>query len=66
MGFTNYLNSVRVHQACVLMEQGFTNVKEISNLCGFRSQYYFAKIFEDHMNISPKEHLEALGKESKK
>lgn len=66
MGFTNYLNSVRVHQACVLMEQGFTNVKEISNLCGFRSQYYFAKIFEDHMNISPKEHLEALGKENKK
>ena len=66
MGFTNYVNSVRVHQACILMEQGFTSVQDIAAMCGFNDPYYFSRVFKDHMNVSPKAHMETLEKGEKK
>lgn len=65
MGFTNYLNSVRVHQACILMEQGFSSVQDISVMCGFNDPYYFSRVFKDHMNVSPKGYMDKLGKGEK-
>ena len=60
VGFTYYLNSIRIHQACVLMEQGFTSVKDIANLCGFRDSFYFSRVFKDHMGVPPKAHMDSL------
>ena len=62
MGFTNYLNSVRVHQAYVLIEQGFTSMKDIASLCGFCDPFYFSRVFKDHMGISPKELMKTVVK----
>ena len=64
MGFINYLNAVRVHQACVLMEAGYDDMDEITSLCGFRNQYYFGQVFKEHMNELPSAHLKALRKEA--
>ena len=65
VGFANYLNSVRVHQACVLMEHGFTSVQDISAMCGFRDPYYFSRVFKDYVKVSPKVHMETLAKGEK-
>jgi AraC-like DNA-binding protein len=48
------------------MEQGFTSVQDIAAMCGFNDPYYFSRVFKDHMNVSPKAHMETLEKGEKK
>lgn len=60
LGFSDYLNTVRIQRACTLMEQGMTSVKDIAAMCGFRDALYFSKIFKKKMAKSPKEHISSL------
>ena len=62
IGITEYLNTVRIQQACALMEQGFTSIKDIALLCGYKDPLYFSRVFKKEMKVSPREHLAEIEK----
>ena len=53
ISFKEYLNTLRIHNACALMRKGFTSVKDLSFLCGFNDPLYFSKVFKAKMKIAP-------------
>lgn len=57
IGIAEYLNVVRIQHACTLMEQKFTSVRDIAQLCGFKDPLYFSRVFRNRMGKSPKEHM---------
>lgn len=57
MGMREYLNIVRINNACVLMEQGYSSVEDIAYLCGYNDSLYFSKVFKKRMGISPKQYM---------
>lgn len=64
MGISQYLNTVRIQHACTLMEQGFTCIKDIALLCGFKDPLYFSRVFKTHLGQSPRDYLRLSGKDS--
>lgn len=60
VGISEYLTTVRINHACVLMEQKYTSVKDIAFLCGFSEQMYFSRVFRKIMGVSPREHMKTL------
>ena len=61
MGLREYLNIVRINNACVLMEQNYSSVEDIAYLCGYNDSLYFSKVFKKRMGISPKQHIKKRG-----
>lgn len=57
IGFSEYLNTVRIQHAYVLIEQGFTSIKNIAAHCGFQDPMYFSKVFRTKIGISPREYI---------
>lgn len=57
VGFSVYLQTVRLQHACALMERGITSVRDIASLSGYSDQLYFSKVFKEKMGVSPKEHM---------
>jgi len=53
MGFSDYLNIVRIQHACTLIEQGMTSIKDIAAMCGFRDALYFSKMFKQKTKQTP-------------
>jgi len=55
MGITviDYLNSIKIRNACNLITSSDKGFLEISQLCGFNSSAYFSKVFKDVMGVSP-------------
>ena len=62
INITEYLNITRIHHACTLMEQGFTCVKDIAFLCGYKDSLYFSRVFKKEMCVSPREHMAEICK----
>lgn len=62
VNLSSYLNTIRVQHALTFMEQNFTSIKDISYLCGFRDQLYFAKVFKSKIGMTPKEYITQLKK----
>lgn len=60
MGFSEYLNTVRFQHAYVLIEQGFTSVKSIAALCGYKDPMYFSKVFRARIGRSPRSYISEL------
>ena len=56
VGISEYITTLRIQQACTLMNQGFTSVKDIAALCGFKDPLYFSKVFRKKTGESPKEY----------
>jgi len=58
MGVTvnDYLNQVRVKNACGFLESSDKSIRDIARLCGFQSTAYFSNLFKKHMQISPSEY----------
>ncbi len=54
VGITEYINTVRIQNACTLINQGATSVNEISIQCGYADAQYFSKIFKKKIGLSPK------------
>lgn len=52
----NYLNDYRVRMAAQMLLQTSDSVLTISENCGFSSSSYFARVFHDAMNCTPKEY----------
>lgn len=61
-GFNQYINTLRVQNACTLIEEGITSIKEISSMCGFSDQMYFSKVFKKLMGVTPSEHIKNINK----
>ena len=66
VGISEYLTTVRINHACVLMEQRYTSVKDIAFLCGFNDQMYFSRVFRKKMKVSPREHMKKCDQNPKR
>ncbi len=62
VGIREYLREVRVQQACNLIQQGFTALKDIAPQCGFSDPLYFSTVFKAQMGATPKAYMESLHK----
>lgn len=60
--FSQYLKTVRIQHACFLMEQGFSCVKDIAQLCGFEDSMYFSREFKKLMGLCPRQHIQTVQK----
>lgn len=57
VSFREYLNLLRINNACALIEKGFTSVKDISYLCGFDDPLYFSKVFKKRVGSMPSSYI---------
>ena len=57
VGITEYLNTIRIQNACTLMRQGFTSISDVSNQCGYADSQYFSKVFRRKIGVSPKTYI---------
>lgn len=51
-----YLLHLRINKACRLLAENKLNIQEISQLCGFRSQNYFSRLFLKKINVTPSQY----------
>lgn len=65
MGIIDYLNTIRIQNACAMMEQGFTSLYDIADKCGYSDSQYFSKVFKKKMEITPSQHINNLQKNKK-
>lgn len=57
IGIVEYINTIRIQNACTLVNQGFTCVNEIASLSGYKDALYFSKVFKKKMGESPREYI---------
>lgn len=60
VGAIEYLNTIRIQNACTMMEQGFTSVSDIADKCGYSDSQYFSKIFKTKTGFSPTDYIKEL------
>ena len=60
VGVIEYLNTVRIQNACTLLQQGFTSIGDVSGRCGYSDAQYFSKVFRQKMGVSPKMYIKQL------
>jgi AraC-like DNA-binding protein len=51
--FSDYLNDLRINEACQLLLSSEDNVSKIAHDCGFESMSYFNRVFLRKMNLTP-------------
>jgi len=56
MNFNDYINSIRISNACRYIDEGDKTVAEISEMVGFNTVRTFNRAFLKHMGISPREY----------
>lgn len=56
--FKDYVIRLRLERAKELLEKSSMSVREISEMCGYKNQRYFASSFKQHHGISPTEFRE--------
>ena len=58
MGMTviDYLNRIKIKNACNIIASTNKDFLEISQICGFNSSAYFSKVFKDITGVSPREY----------
>lgn len=54
--FQQYVNAVRFHCACKLMDAGRTRMTDVCIESGFSDYRYFAKAFRDRLGVTPEEY----------
>lgn len=52
----NYLNRIRIDNACVLLKSEDLTVEEIAYKCGFNDSDYFTRVFRSFRNCSPRQY----------
>ena len=53
IGFTSYLNNLRIQYANQLMQTGAMSISEIAVACGYRDYSYFARVFKRSTGKTP-------------
>ena len=61
MSFKDFLTSLRINEAIVLMRSTGCSINEIADMVGYKSQHYFSTAFKNSMGISPSEHRKTIG-----
>ena len=56
MGFNDYVNSIRISNACRLLTESDMPIGEISETVGFNTVRTFNRAFVKHMGMSPREY----------
>ncbi|MEQ8471353.1 MAG: two-component regulator propeller domain-containing protein [Marinoscillum sp.] len=51
-----FIRSIRLRNACQLLEQGKFNIKEVKNYVGFENAEYFRKCFKEAYHMTPSEY----------
>lgn len=51
-----YLNNIRINEACILLETTNFSIAEVSDFTGFSSQSYFSQSFKAKLSITPSEY----------
>lgn len=59
---TDYINAIRIDEACRLLAQESYKISYISEKVGYSNATYFCKVFKKLKDLSPKEYRENLGK----
>jgi AraC-like DNA-binding protein len=62
IGFNDYLRTIRLEHACLLMKDGFNHVTEIAHFSGYNDPLYFSKVFKQKYLISPREYIAGMNK----
>ncbi len=57
VGFSEYLKTVRIRHAALLMDQGMMSVKNVALLSGFTDPLYFSNVFFAASGIRPTEYI---------
>jgi two-component system, response regulator YesN len=65
MTFTEYLNRVRIHTSCLLMESDSYSLKQISSQVGFLNYTYFFKVFKAITGMTPQAYVDQLKQSNK-
>lgn len=60
MPFPDYLAAKRIQKAKELMENEMLSLEQISEMAGFRDNYYFSKVFKKYTGISPAKYRKEL------
>lgn len=60
IGFSSYVNQVRIQHACSLFEKGHTSIKTVAFMCGFNDPLYFSKTFKAIKGVSPKAYAKSV------
>ncbi|MDR2607956.1 MAG: helix-turn-helix domain-containing protein [Treponema sp.] len=55
----NYINRLRSEKAAALLLESSMSINEICNICGFKDQSWFSKIFKGYMGMSPGRYRES-------
>lgn len=54
---SDYLNSIRINNACEILRRGRHNITKTAILCGYNSTPYFCRVFKNIMHMTPKEYV---------
>lgn len=54
--FTDYLSSVRIKNAKILLSNPNLNIKEITQMIGYLDPNYFTRVFKKYENLTPTEY----------
>ena len=52
MACKDYLNSIRIHHAQLLLKSGWS-IKKTADECGFSDVYYFGRVFKERSQTTP-------------
>ncbi len=64
--FSNYLTSLRIHQAALLLLHTDMPIFLVANQVGYRDYFYFAKVFKRLTGFTPSAYRNASGSEDRK
>lgn len=57
IGFVEYINSVKIDEAKLMLREGRLKIYEIANKLGFENAFYFSRVFKKTVGLSPSEFL---------
>ena len=60
MGYTEYLQAVRIKYAVSLFEHGVDSIKNVALLSGFADPLYFSTVFKKKIGVSPRGYVKNL------
>jgi len=60
IGFSTYVNNLRIQYAHELIAKFQMSVAEIASLCGYSDSLYFSKVFKKRVGTSPTEYIKRI------
>ena len=57
IGIVEYINTIRIQNACSMIQNGYTSINDIAFCCGYKDSQYFSKVFKSKLNTSPKKYI---------